>query len=130
IWEDFNRLKTFLIHTFNVAKDIPLELKESVDFLNKLVITESKNILEAKLIIHSLINEGENNWFTNLSNWMGEKVSGAVQGVKDFAKKSYEGAKKLVGNISQGEWTKVLDLVKKGALYVARSLRSAMYHPV
>ena len=128
IWEDFNRLKTFLVHTFKVAKNIPVELKESVDFLNKLVITESKNILEAKLIIYSLINEG--NWFTDLSDWMGEKVSGAVQGVKDFAKKSYEGAKKLIGNISQGEWTKVLDLVKKGALYVARSLRSAMYHPV
>lgn len=130
IWEDFNRLKTFLVHTFEVAKNIPVELKESVDFLNKLVITESKNILEAKLIIQSLINEGENNWFTDLSNWMGEKVSGAVQGVKDFAKKSYEGAKKLVGNISQGEWTKVLDLVKKGILYVARSLRSAVYNPV
>lgn len=128
IWEDFNRLKTFLVHTFEVAKNIPVELKESVDFLNKLVITESKNILEAKLIIQSLINE--DNWFTNLSNWMGGKVSGAVQGVKDFAKKSYEGAKKLVGNISQGEWTKVLDLVKKGALYVARSLRSALYNPV
>lgn len=130
IWEDFNRLKTFLVHTFEVAKNIPVELKESVDFLNKLVITESKNILEAKLIIQSLINEGENNWFTDLSNWMGEKVSGAAQGVKDFAKKSYEGAKKLVGNISQGEWTKVLDLVKKGILYVARSLRSAVYNPV
>jgi hypothetical protein len=130
IWEDFNRFKTFLVHTFTVAKDIPLELKESVDFLNKLVITESKNILEAKLIIQSLINEGENNWFTDLSNWMGEKVSSAVQGVKDFAKTSYEGAKKLIGNISQGEWTKVLDLVKKGALYVFRSLRSAMYNPV
>lgn len=130
IWEDFNRLKTFLVHTFEVAKNIPLELKESVDFLNKLVITESKNILEAKLIIQSLINEGENNWFTDLSNWMGEKASSAAQGVKDFAKKSYEGAKKLVGNISQGEWTKVLDLVKKGILYVARSLRSAVYNPV
>lgn len=129
IWEDFNRLKTFLVHTFEVAKNIPVELKESVDFLNKLVITESKNILEAKLIIQSLINE-EENWFTGLSNWMGDKVSGAVKGVTDFAKKSYEGAKKLVGNISQGEWTKVLDLVKKGALYVARSIRSAMYHPV
>ena len=130
IWEDFNRLKTFLVHTFEVAKNIPVKLKESVDFLNKLVITESKNILEAKLIIQSLINEGENNWFTDLSDWMGEKVSGAAQGVKDFAKKSYEGAKKLVGNISQGEWTKVLDLVKKGILYVARSLRSAVYNPV
>ena len=130
IWEDFNRLKTFLVHTFEVAKNIPVELKESVDFLNKLVITESKNILEAKLIIQSLINEGENNWFTDLSNWMGEKASSAAQGVKDFAKKSYEGAKKLVGNISQGEWTKVLDLVKKGILYVARSLRSAVYNPV
>ncbi|MFZ9213503.1 MAG: hypothetical protein ACO22I_06165 [Candidatus Nanopelagicales bacterium] len=129
IWEDFNRLKTFLVHTFEVAKNIPVELKESVDFLNKLVITESKNILEAKLIIQSLINE-EENWFTKLSDWMGEKVSGAVQGVKDFAKTSYEGAKKLIGNISQGEWTKVLDLVKKGALYVFRSLRSAMYNPV
>ena len=130
IWEDFNRLKTFLVHTFEVAKNIPVKLKESVDFLNKLVITESKNILEAKLIIQSLINEGENNWFTDLSNWMGEKASSAAQGVKDFAKKSYEGAKKLVGNISQGEWTKVLDLVKKGILYVARSLRSAVYNPV
>ncbi len=129
IWEDFNRLKTFLVHTFEVAKNIPVELKESVDFLNKLVITESRNILEAKLIIQSLINE-EENWFTGLSNWMGDKVSGAVKGVKDFAKTSYEGAKKLIGAISQGEWTRVLDLVKKGALYVFRSLRSAMYNPV
>lgn len=79
IWEDFNRIKTFLVHTFEVAKNIPEELKESVNFLNKLVITESKNILESKLIIQSLINE-EENWFTKFSNWMGEKLQVEFKG--------------------------------------------------
>jgi hypothetical protein len=129
IWEDFSNLTTFLKHIFEVSKNIPQELKESAkEFLGSLVIVENNNIYERKLIIQQLVNE--QNWLQQFGNWAANKGKEAVAGVADFAKKSYDGAKKLIGNISQGEWTKVLDLVKKGVLYVARSIRNAMYHPV
>lgn len=131
IWENFSNLTLFLSHIFEVSKNIPTTLKESAkEFFGKLVITESLTPYERKINFQSMINEQGQTWYQSLGGWLANKGEQAVKGVKDFAKTSFEGAKKLIGNISQGDWAKVLDLVKKGTLYVARSLRSAMYHPV
>jgi hypothetical protein len=131
IWENFSNLTLFLSHIFEVSKNIPATLKESAkEFFGKLVITESLNSYERKINFQSMINEQGETWYQSLGGWLSNKGEEAVKGVKDFAKTSFDGAKKLIGNISQGEWTKVLDLVKKGTLYVARSLRRALYHPV
>ena len=130
IWENFNNFKTFLLNIYETSKNASKKLKESVkELLGKIIINESQNKIERKLIINSLINE-DDNWFTDLGNWIGDKSKEAYLGTKEFVNKSYNGAKKLIGNISLGEWTKVLDLIKKGTIYIARSLRSAMYHPV
>lgn len=130
IWENFNNFKTFLLNIYETSQNVPKKLKESVkELLGKIVINESQNKIERKLIINSLINE-DDNWFKDLGNWVGDKSKEAYLGSKEFVNKSYTGAKKLIGNISLGEWTKVLDLIKKGTIYIARSLRSAMYHPV
>lgn len=130
IWENFNNFKTFLLNIYETSQNVPKKLKESVkELLGKIVINESQNKIERKLIINSLINE-DDNWFKDLGNWVGDKSKEAYLGSKEFVNKSYNGAKKLIGNISLGEWTKVLDLIKKGTIYIARSLRSAMYHPV
>ena len=131
IWENFSNLTLFLSHIFEVSKNIPSTLKESAkEFFGKLVITESLTPYERKINFQSMINEEGQTWYQSLGSWLANKGEQAVKGVKDFAKTSFEGAKKLIGNISQGDWAKVLDLIKKGTLYVARSLRSAMYHPV
>ncbi len=130
IWENFNNFKVFLLNIYETSQNLPEKLKESAkETLGKLIITESDNTIQRKIIINSLINE-EDNWFKDLSNWIGDKGKEAYLGTTEFVNKSYAGAKKLIGNISLGEWSKVLDLIKKGTIYVARSLRSAMYHPV
>ncbi len=130
IWENFNNFKVFLLNIYETSQNLPEKLKESArETLGKLIITESDNTIQRKIIINSLINE-EDNWFKDLSNWIGDKGKEAYLGTTEFVNKSYIGAKKLIGNISLGEWSKVLDLIKKGTIYVARSLRSAMYHPV
>ena len=45
-------------------------------------------------------------------------------------KRIWEGIKKTYSYIKDGDWKKAFDIIKKGALYVARSLRSALYHPI
>ena len=140
IWENFDNFKFFLRHSFEVAENVPQQIKEDVlQSLDKLVLTEStQNLSELKPIIKQLIEEG---FFGDLwdktkqvagdvANWGKETVKGAVKGVKDFASTSWEGMKKAYSYIKDGDWSAVLDLIKKGMLYVARKIRSAMYNPI
>jgi hypothetical protein len=48
----------------------------------------------------------------------------------DFKDKSWAGLKSLYKNISDGEWSKAFALIKKGILYVARTIRAALYNPI
>lgn len=123
VWENFEHFKFFLKHSFEVAQNVPQEIKESVlTSLNSFVLTESnQNMVGLK---QHLINE---NIFGDFYNWGKEEISKTVSGVGDFIKTGYEGLKKMGIAISQGDWTKLVDLLKKGALYVARSIRSALY---
>ena len=42
IWENFDNFKFFIKHSFDVAKNIPIEIKESVNTsLKNLILTES-----------------------------------------------------------------------------------------
>lgn len=131
IWENFDNFKFFIKHSFEVSTTVPKQIKESVfNTLNSLLITESKqNLTNLKPFLKQALHE-QGNILGDLANWGKEQVTGAVKGVGDFVSKSYEGAKKVVGAISKGEWVQVLDLVKKGALFVARKIRSALYTPI
>jgi len=129
IWENFDHFKFFLKHSFEVAKNIPQEIKESVlESINSLLITESnQNMVGLKPYVKELLSE---NIFTDAGNWVKDTAVSAVQGVKNFATTSIDGLKKLYTNIKDGEWRKAFEIIGKGVLYVMRSIRSALYSPI
>lgn len=129
IWENFDHFKFFLKHSFEVATQVPQEIKESVlTSLNSFLITESNQNMEGlKPYVKELLNE---NVFGDAWDWMKEKGTEAAQGTKNFVSKSFEGVKKTFNYIKDGEWSKAFSIIKQGVLYVARSIRSALYHPV
>lgn len=129
IWENFDHFKFFLKHSFEVATNIPQEIKESVlETINSFLITESnQNMVGLKPFVKEFLNE---NVFKDAWNWTKDTAKSAVQGVKDFANTSIEGLKKLYTNIKDGEWRKAFEIIGKGVLYVARSIRSALYSPI
>ena len=133
IWENFDNFKFFLKHSFETSTTIPQQIKEDVlKTLNSFLLTEStQNLTPLKPIFKELLKE-DKDWgvLGDLGNWAKETAISTVKGVSDFVKTSYEGLKKLGIAISEGDWMKIVDLLKKGALYVARSIRSALYHPV
>lgn len=130
IWENFENFKFFLKHSFEVATNISEEIREDVlSNINKFVITESvQNLSHLKSIFREILNE--QTIAGSLYNFGKSAITSAVQNTKDFVKTSYEGVKKVLGNISQGEWLQAVNIVKKGALYVARRIRAALHHPV
>jgi hypothetical protein len=137
IFENFENFKFFLKHSFEVATKIPQEIKESVlNDLNSLTITESlqnfyflkesiKEILYEDGILDSIKGAAK-----DVGDWAKKQGEEAVSGVKDFAHKTYSGAKQLVSAISNADWGKIIDIIKKGGIYLMRSIRHAMYHPV
>jgi hypothetical protein len=139
IWENFDNFKIFLKHSFEVATNVPQSIKESIlEKLNNQLLIESKtNYTSLKPIFKQIINEDWSEWVKwggetakDFGKWAYKKGEEAYKNISDFAVTSYEGAKKLIGNISRGEWNEVLNLLKSGVKYVARRLRDAMYHPV
>lgn len=133
IWENFDNFKFFLKHSFEVAKDVPETIKESVlASINGLVLTESnQDIRSLKPIVKEMfINEGLGDLASAAGNWIKDTAQGVVTGTTEFVKTSLSGIQKLVGNISAGQWAEVLKIIKNGALYVARKIRAALYNPV
>jgi hypothetical protein len=133
VWENFEHFKFFLKHSFEVAQNVPQEIKESVlTSLNSFVITESnQNMVGLKPYFKDyLINEGLGDWISGAGEWLKDTAKSTAQGVGDFLTKSYEGASKIISGISKGEWSEVLNLLKKGSLWVARKIRQALYSPV
>lgn len=130
IWENFENFKFFLKHSFEVATNIPQEIKESVlTSLNLFLITESnQNMSGLKPYVKQLLSE--QNYFSDALNYAKETGKAAVQGVKDFGSTSIEGLKKIHTNIKDGEWKRAFEVIGKGMLYVARSIRSALYNPI
>jgi hypothetical protein len=129
VWENFDNFKFFLKHSFEVSNNVPQDIKESVLIsINELVLTEStQNANHLKPIVGQMIKEGV---FGDIGDWVKEKGVNAVNGVKNFVKKSYQGSKQLVDSISDGDWGKVIDLIKKGIIFLLREIRGAMYNPV
>ena len=130
IWENFDHFKFFLKHSFEVATNLPQEIKESVlTSLDSFLITESnQNMSGLKPYIKQLLSE--RNYFSDAWDYAKETGAAAVQGVKDFTNTSIDGLKKLYTNIKDGEWKKAFEIIGKGILYVARSIRAALYNPI
>jgi len=129
IWENFDNFKFFLKHSFEVATNVPQQIKESVlESINSFVLTEStQNITLLKPYLKQILNE---NVVSDFGNWVKDTAVGTVKGIGDFITTGYEGLKKLGISISEGDWKNVVNLLKKGALYVARKIREALYSPV
>jgi hypothetical protein len=129
IWENFDNFKLFLTHSFEVSTNIPKQIKENVlDSLKSFVITEStQNMSVLKPYLKEILEEGIGK---SIVDWGKETISTAVSGVSDFLKTGWEGLKKLGIAISEGDWKNIVNLLKKGALYVARKIRGALYHPI
>jgi len=133
IWENFDNFKFFIKHSFDVAKNIPIEIKESVNTsLKNLILTEStQDFSKLKPFIKEyLINEGLLDWAKNAGTWLKDTTVNAAKGFGDFVSKSFDGIKNVVKGITSGEWTDVLNLLKKGVLWVARKIRGALYNPI
>lgn len=128
IWEDFNNLKTFLSHSFEVSS-LPKELKEEANLIlsNKLLTEGSTNLTSLKSDFKLLLNEG---LWSSFKNWAYETGKSTIDGFKEFVKTSAKGLSDVVDKISKGEWKEVFSLLGKGVLYLARKLRSALYHPI
>jgi len=129
IWENFDHFKFFLKHSFEVATNVSQEIKESIMVsLNSFIITESNQDMSGlKPYVKELLKEGI---FGDALDYAKETGSNAIQGVKDFTTTSIEGLKKVYTNINDGEWKKAFEIIRKGILYVARSIRSALYNPI
>ena len=129
IWENFDHFKFFLKHSFEVATNVSQEIKESIMVsLNSFIITESNQDMSGlKPYVKELLKEGI---FGDALDYAKETGANAIQGVKDFTTTSIEGLKKVYTNINDGEWKKAFEIIRKGILYVARSIRSALYNPI
>jgi len=128
IWENFENLKFFLRYSFNVS-NLSETLKEEInnEINNLLLIENISNINLIKEDIKALLNEG---LWGSFKNWVKETGKSTWDGFKEFGKTVYKGAGDLIDKISKGEWKQVFSLIGKGVLYLARKLRSAMYHPI
>lgn len=128
IWENFENFKFFLRYSFNVStidKTIKEEINNEIN--NLLLIENTLNINLIKNDIKALLNEG---LLSSFKKWAVETGKSSWEGFKEFGKTTYKGSTELFDKISKGEWKQVFSLIGKGILYVARKIRSAMYHPV
>jgi hypothetical protein len=138
IWENFDNFKLFISHSFEVATNVPKQIKEEVlNTINSLVLTESiSDMSKIKPILRKLIREEEGflNWIGSgikkTGEWAADEVKKFGSDVADIAKTGLEGIKKAGIAISTGDWKSILDLLGKGMLFFARKMRSLLYNPV
>ena len=147
IWENIDRFKLFIEHSFRVAEHVPQQIKESVfETINGLLLTEStKDYSHMKPIILEMINEGIlGDLWSGVKNIGGKVWSGVKSGAKwvgNAAKDFAVGAKDLVVGVGKGlyglgkgiltgDWSSIMELLGKGLLWVARKLRELMYNPI
>jgi hypothetical protein len=138
IWENFDNLKLFLKHSFEVATNVPQDIKESVlNSIGKLVITESmSDMTEMKTILRKFVLKEEDftDWVASglkkSGEWLVDKTKEAGQTVVDTGKGIAKGVNQTINAISKGDWSEVFNILGKGLIFFARKLRSLLYNPV
>jgi len=128
IWERPDNLILFLEHTFRVSslkKSIKEEARNVFD--NLLLVENDVDLSSIKPLVKSYLQE---NLWDNFTSWVSDTAKSTVKGVSDFVVDSWDGIKKLGLAISKGDWNEILMLAKKGAKWLARKIRQAVYSPV
>lgn len=142
VWESFDNFKLFFNDTNTILSE---ELSLVRNEINSFVIVEGTMDLMVLKQQYILMNEQVMDWIKSkakqagsaisgavgdAADWAKEKGSEAISGVKKFGSTVAQGMKDLGKSISQFDLSKAMEIVGKGVLYLARSLRSALYHPV
>ena len=142
VWESFDNFKLFFNDTNTILSE---ELSIVRNEINSFVIAEGTMDLMVLKQQYILMNEQVLDWIkskakqagsaisgavSDAGDWVKEKGSEAISGVKKFGSTVLQGMKDLGKSISQFDLSKAMEIVGKGVLYLARSLRSALYHPV
>jgi hypothetical protein len=137
IWENFDNFKIFITHSFQVATNVPKQIKEEiVNTVKSLVLTESINDMsKIKPILKQLIKEeGFLDWIGSgikkTGEWFADEAKKFGSDIVDIAKTGWEGIAKAGIAISKGDWKGIINLLGKGMLFFARKLRSLLYNPV
>jgi len=141
IWENFDNFKLFISHSFNVANNVPQQIKENINnTIKSLLLTESTNgdMSKLKPIFKLLLSEygwkdfggdvksvakGVGNFWVDAGKKFGEDIV-------DMGKTGWKGLKQAGIAISQLDFKKILELLGKGVLYLARKIRSLLYNPI
>lgn len=129
IWENFETFKFFIRYSTSVS-NLSKTIKESIYVsLNNSLITESfdDTFKKHRPLIKKMVSE---NIFKDFYDWSVEQGKSTIEGFKEFAKETYDGISHLVDKISNAEWSQVFDILRKGIIYFAKKLKSALYHPV
>ena len=101
IWENFDNFKLFITHSFEVASNVPQQIKEqALTTIKSLVLTESMNdMTKIKPILKQLIREeGFVDWIGSgikkTGEWFVDSAKNLGKDVLDMAKTGWEGIKK------------------------------------
>ena len=130
IWEDVSNLVVFLEHTYRTS-NLSETIKEHAantfsKFLlteGKLDLTQHKNVIKEMLINESMLGDV----WQGAKDWGSDFVQSTKKGITDFGKDVWRGAKKIGGAVLRGDVQEIINLLKKGTLYLARKIRQAVY---
>lgn len=142
VWESFDNFKLFFNDSNTILSE---ELSIIRNDINSFVIAESTMDLLVLKQQYILMNEQVMDWIkskaqqagtaisgaaSDAKQWAKEKGSEAISGAKQFGSTVVQGMKELGKSISQLDLSKAMEIVGKGVVYLARSLRKSLYHPV
>ena len=134
VWENIGNFKLFFESSLNSNHNLPKNLVEEFKLgLNSLVITEGDtNLLKEQFI--SLINE---DWWDSVKSaasdfggWVKQKGKESYTGVISTVQTVGKGLEKFKNALTSGQWSEVMGIIGKGTLFLARKIRSALYHPI
>jgi hypothetical protein len=130
LWESFDIFKT-IFKNVNLENDDYKIIQENIINLPLVETNENLYLKQIKNIFLESILIEQDNFLTKgikgVGSWVSDTAKNTVSGISDFITTSYEGVKKLGVAISEGQWMEVLELLKKGTLYVFRKLKEALY---
>jgi hypothetical protein len=148
VWENFDNFKLFISHSFEVATNVPKQVKEFIaESVKSLVLTEStQDFTKLKPYFKNLLRNGnlikEEQGFLD---WMGSGIASAGEWVWDKTKefgKDVADVATTVGKglydagdaLVHGDWSRLGSIVggwlTGGTLWLARKVRNMMYNPV
>jgi hypothetical protein len=148
VWENFDNFKLFISHSFEVAKNVPQQVKEYIaESVKSLVLTEStQNFSKLKPYFKKMLKEGRllredegfGDWLwsgiKNTGEWAWDKTKEFGQGVADVATGVGQGLYDAGDALVHGDWDKLVSVVggwfSHGLLWIARKIRSLLYNPL